>query len=72
VAKQFNSIILLKCGGKVADLRSILGVLALCATMGTGLDVEAVGDDEQDAVQAIEKIFLSRGGSESSVNAIQQ
>jgi phosphotransferase system HPr (HPr) family protein len=59
VAKQFQSAIYLKCGGKIADLRSILSVLALCATMGTGLDVEAAGDDEQDAIQAIEQVFSS-------------
>ena len=59
VARDFHSSIQLKCGGKIADLRSILSVMALCATMGTGLDVEAVGDDEQDAIQAIERVFSS-------------
>jgi len=59
VARDFHSSIRLKCGGKIADLRSILSVMALCATMGTGLDVEAVGDDEQDAIQAIERVFSS-------------
>jgi phosphotransferase system HPr (HPr) family protein len=59
VAKQFQSTVYLKCGGKIADLRSILSVLALCATMGTGLDIEAIGDDEQDAAQAIERVFSS-------------
>jgi phosphotransferase system HPr (HPr) family protein len=65
VAKQFRSVIHLRCGGKIADLRSILSVLALCATMGTGLDVEAAGDDEQDAIQAIEQVFSSHGGGET-------
>jgi len=62
VAKQFHSMVYLKCGGKIADLRSILSVLALCATMGTGLDIEAIGDDEQDAAQAIEQVFSSHLG----------
>lgn len=65
VAKQFQSTVFLKCGGKIADLRSILSVLALCATMGTGLDVEAAGDDEDDAVQAIEQVFSSHGGGDA-------
>jgi phosphocarrier protein len=65
VAKQFQSAIYLKGGGKIADLRSILSVLALCATMGTGLDVEAAGDDEQDAIQAIEQVFSSHGGGDT-------
>jgi phosphotransferase system HPr (HPr) family protein len=68
-AKDFHSVIYLKCGGKIADLRSILSVLALCATMGTGLDVEAVGEDEQDAVRAIEQIFSSHAGSETIRNS---
>jgi len=63
VAKDFHSTIYLKCGGKIADLRSILSVIALCATMGTGLDVEAVGDDEQDAIQAIKQVFSSHSGN---------
>jgi phosphotransferase system HPr-like phosphotransfer protein len=33
--------------------------------MGTGLDVEAAGDDEQDAIQAIEQVFSSHGGGET-------
>jgi len=67
-AKDFHSTIYLKCGGRIADLRSILSVLALCATMGTGLDVEAIGDDEQDAVRAIERIFSSHAGTDSTRN----
>ena len=59
VAKMFRSTIRLKCGGKIADLRSILSVIALCATMGTKIELEASGDDEQDAAQAIEQVFLS-------------
>lgn len=59
VAKMFRSTIRLKCGGKIADLRSILSVIALCATMGTIIELEASGDDEQAAAQAIEQVFLS-------------
>ena len=43
----------------MADLHSILSVLSLCATMGMSLDIEAVGDDEHVAVQAVEKVFSS-------------
>ena len=57
LAQQFRSSVQLRCGEKVADLRSILSILALCATMGTGLDLEACGDDETEAVQAIERVF---------------
>lgn len=72
VAKHFHSNIQLKCGSKIADLRSIMSVLALCATMGTGLDVEAAGDDEQDAVQAIEQVFSSSNSNQASFSSAQQ
>jgi phosphotransferase system HPr (HPr) family protein len=59
IAQGFHSTIRLKCGGKVADLRSILSILTLCATMGMTLEVEVAGDDEQDAAQTVERIFLA-------------
>jgi phosphotransferase system HPr (HPr) family protein len=59
VAKRFQSTIHLRCGEKIADLRSFLSIMALCATMGTGLDVEAVGEDEQDAARAVAQFFSS-------------
>jgi len=57
-ARSFHSSIKLKCGGRIADLRSIISVLALCATVGMTLEVEVAGDDEQDAAQTVEQIFL--------------
>ena len=32
-------------------------MLALCATLGTTLDLEAVGDDEQEAAQTVAREF---------------
>ena len=57
VAQGFSSTIILKCDGRIADLRSILSLVALCATLGTVLEVEAVGDDEQEAAQSVEQVF---------------
>ncbi len=59
LGRQFRSTIFLKCRGKVADLRSILSIISLCATMGTTLEIEASGDDEQDATRAVEQVFSS-------------
>jgi len=56
-ARNFHSNIRLKCGSKIADMRSIISVLALCATMGMTLEIEVAGDDEQDATQTVEQIF---------------
>ena len=44
-------------------MRSILSVVALCATMGTALVVEVSGDDEQEAAQQIEQVFASDAGA---------
>jgi phosphocarrier protein len=57
VAEQFRSSAMLTFRGRVADLRSILSVVALCATMGATLDIEVDGDDEQSAIDAVEQVF---------------
>lgn len=59
LGKFFKSTISLKCGAKIADLRSIMSIITLCAAMGTTLDVEVRGDDEVEATRAIEQAFSS-------------
>jgi phosphocarrier protein HPr len=59
MSRKFHSNIFLRCGEKMADLRSVLSVLTLCAAMGATIDVRVVGDDEPDAVAAVEAIFAS-------------
>jgi phosphotransferase system HPr (HPr) family protein len=56
----FRSTVALRSGQKMADLRSIISIIALCATMGTTLDVEVCGDDETDAVSAVEQVFSTQ------------
>jgi phosphotransferase system HPr-like phosphotransfer protein len=34
-------------------------ILALCATLGASLEIEVVGDDEQNAVEAVERVFMA-------------
>lgn len=57
LGRTFQSSISLQCGATIADLRSVLSIVALCATMGTSLEVEATGDDEHAAIQAVEAEF---------------
>ncbi|MDB6152604.1 MAG: Phosphotransferase system, phosphocarrier protein HPr [Chthoniobacteraceae bacterium] len=57
LSQRFRSSIRLVCGAGIADTRSIFGIVALCAAMGTQLDLEANGDDEQEAIQAMEAEF---------------
>ena len=54
---RFRSAVVLKGSQGIADLRSVLSILALCATMGTTLYVEASGDDERDAIEAVQQVF---------------
>ena len=57
LGQQFRSTIFFRMGARTANLRSILSLLSLCAVMGTTLDVEASGDDEEEAVRAVAQAF---------------
>lgn len=57
LCQKFRSVVVVKFGGNVADLRSVLSLLALCAFAGSVLDLEVTGEDEKDAIQAIEEVF---------------
>lgn len=56
-AQKFRSNVEVRFRDHVANARSILAVLMLCAAMGSVLTIEAVGDDEDDALAAVEAIF---------------
>lgn len=57
VAQAFRSTVLLKCGEKMADARSIISVLLLAASMGAVVDIEVNGEDEARASEAIGMAF---------------
>ena len=59
LASQFKSQIKLKRSDNsiIADAKSILSVLTLAASKGTELEIEVEGDDEQNALVAINEIF---------------
>lgn len=61
LARQFNSRILVRLGAQVADARSIRSIMILAASLGSPLIVEASGDDEHEAIHAVEAYF--DGGS---------
>jgi phosphotransferase system HPr (HPr) family protein len=70
VARDFHSTVSLKCGDRIADLRSILSILTLCATLGTPLELEAVGEDEDRAAEAVERVFSSSDGERDQADPI--
>ena len=59
VARKFHSRILVRLGSQVADARSIMSIMILAASLGSHLNIEADGDDEHEAIQAMEAYFDS-------------
>lgn len=57
VACGFKSEIRIKSGSKSINAKSIMGVLLLVTEIGDEIIVTASGDDEADAITAMEKLF---------------
>lgn len=51
-------------GAEEIDAKSILGILLLAASQGTLLEVTAEGEDESEAVAAIEDLIGNQFGEE--------
>jgi phosphocarrier protein len=56
-AARFRSDIKIRKGDEEVDGKSILGILLLAAGRGTTITIKANGEDEADAVDAIEKLI---------------
>jgi len=65
LATRFDSTIRVIRDSKVMDGKSIMGILLLAAARGTTITVEAVGVDEQAAVEALVQLVESGFGEES-------
>jgi phosphotransferase system HPr (HPr) family protein len=59
-AGKFSSKIMISYNGKEANARSILKVLALGAEHGARINVRIEGEDEGEAVRAIEELVANR------------
>jgi phosphotransferase system HPr (HPr) family protein len=66
LAKASKSAIWLKVGDKVADARSILAVLLLCAVSGVVVNLEIDGDDEDEVLTSVSQVFEHGGNGDSS------
>ncbi|HBR94784.1 MAG TPA: HPr family phosphocarrier protein [Opitutae bacterium] len=55
LGQQAKSSIIIKSGNKIANIKNILSILMLCASVGTTLTIEVNGEDE--ASQKIHKYF---------------
>lgn len=58
-AQRYRSSMVLRCGERTADVRSIMSLVLLCASMGAAVTIEATGEDERRAVEAVEKVFAA-------------
>ena len=57
VAQRFRSEVRLRLGERVAEAGSLLSLVILCATLNATVDIEASGDDEQEAARAVAACF---------------
>ena len=64
VASRFKSRIQISHGGRTADGKSILGLLALVGSVGTRLTISADGSDEQEALRQLIDLIDARFGEE--------
>jgi phosphocarrier protein len=59
-AKDFSSNIYFEKGKDRINAKSIMGILTLAATYGTEIKIIAEGEDEEQAVQAMVRLFESK------------
>lgn len=62
LASRYPCDIVLSRQGQAANAKSVMGVLLLCGSKGSLLDVEATGDMAQEAVTEIGRLIDDRFG----------
>lgn len=62
LASRFPCEVVLSREDQSANAKSVMGVLLLCASKGTFLDVAATGDRAQECVVAIGELIAGRFG----------
>lgn len=60
-ASKFNSEINLEYKGKTVNLKSIMGVMSLGVGQGSDVSISADGEDEKEAMEAIDETINSEG-----------
>jgi phosphocarrier protein HPr len=64
-ASRFRSRVTAGRDGRVMDGKSILGILLLAASMGTAIEITAEGEDEEQAMAALESLVGDGFGEEA-------
>ncbi|MDZ7291073.1 MAG: HPr family phosphocarrier protein [candidate division KSB1 bacterium] len=63
-AAGFKSDVYIRRDGQVVNGKSIMGVMMLAAGMGTELTISANGEDEEQTLAALIKLFENKFGEE--------
>lgn len=64
MASKFRSAVTITKDGQTVSAKSIIELLTLAAEHGTALQVKAEGPDAVEAVDAVEKLVVSKFGLE--------
>ena len=64
LAGRFESEITLRRDGQEADAKSIMSVMMLGVTAGTELELEASGEDAQQALESLRTLISERFGED--------
>ena len=64
LATRFPCEIVISRAGQAANAKSVMGVLLLCGSKGTSLDIEATGEKAEQAVDEIGKLIDGRFGED--------
>ncbi len=63
-ASQFSCDIVISRAGQSANAKSVMGVLLLCGSKGTKLEVEASGPQAEEAIHRIGQLISGRFGED--------
>ncbi len=61
-ASQFKSAVWIARNGRRVNAKSIMGVMMLAAGVGSSVEVETDGPDEEAALDAVEALFADKFG----------
>jgi phosphocarrier protein HPr len=64
LASRFPCEIVISRAGQEANAKSVMGVLLLCGSRGTKLDIEATGDGAEQAVTELGRLIDGRFGED--------
>ena len=61
-ASQFKSAVWIARNGRRVNAKSIMGVMMLAAGLGSTVELETEGPDEDAAMSAVERLFAEKFG----------